>query len=279
MKYKDMMKTLKGKMVLIPAIFAVTVGLVLTGCGDADALEPNTQTSEIVSEVVSEETTEEISEVVSEETTEIASEVITEEEPTIVNEVLTFEEAGAYIENLKTLYPNMSDEEIVALFVNFNIHSLDSESINYYSSNYDCVIIHNLLYDKFITTITTRGVAYEGKEGLEYKDFWTLTDFITNEQIKPMAKEIETQLTTMAYTTDVDEYKTLKNGLYNYMIGEHDCFTFDYDNEQKTDTDLEGICYFVANYNNICNQQEIGYNEAAYVSPIERYQNELSLSK
>ena len=275
MKYKEMIKALKGKMVLVPATFALAAGLALNGCGDADALEPNTQTSEIVSE----EPTEEISEVASEETTEITSEVITEEEPTIVNEVLTFEEAQTHIENLKTMYPNMTDDEIVALFVNFNIHSLDSETISYYSSNYDCVIIHNMMYDKFNATIDTRGIAYEGKEGIEYKDFWSLTDFITNEKLKIMAQELENSLYTMAYTLDKEEYHKLNDSLYNYMIGENDCFTFDYDNEQKTDTDLEGICYFVARYNQLCNQQEIGFNEEADISPLDRYENVFGLSK
>ena len=275
MKYKEMIKALKGKMVLVPATFALAAGLALNGCGDADALEPNTQTSEIVSE----EPTEEISEVASEETTEITSEVITEEEPTIVNEVLTFEEAQTHIENLKTMYPNMTDDEIVALFVNFNIHSLDSETISYYSSNYDCVIIHNMMYDKFNATIDTRGIAYEGKEGIEYKDFWSLTDFITNEKLKIMAQELENSLYTMAYTLDKEEYHKLNDSLYNYMIGENDSFTFDYDNEQKTDTDLEGICYFVARYNQLCNQQEIGFNEEADISPLDRYENVFGLSK
>lgn len=272
MKYKEMIKALKGKMVLVPATFALAAGLTLAGCGDADALEPNTQTSEIVSEVVSEEPTEEISEVVSEETTEITSEVITEEEPTIVNEVLTFEEAQAYIENLKTMYPNMSEEEIVALFVNFNIHSLDSDTINYYGSNYNC-IIHDITDEKIRAVMNT----HFGK--VNYSDYWSLTDFVTNEQLKPMAEQLETHLNTMAYTNDENEYSRLSSILKDYKDEINETFIFDYDSDQRENTDLDSICYFVARYNLIYNTQGLGFDPETDYCPYQEYQNELGLSK
>ena len=278
MKYKEMIKALKGKMVLVPATFALAAGLALTGCGDADALEPNTQTSEIVSEIVSEETTEEISEVVSEETTEIASDVITEEEPTIVNEILTFEEAQAYIENLKTMYPTMPEEEIVALFVNFNIHSLDSDTIDHYSSKYNCVI-HNIVNEKISAVMDTYFILNQGKKGTEYKDYWSLTDFVTNEQVKIMAQELEEHLNTMAYTPDDNEFAELNLKLENYQKGNYSEFTFDYYSEQKENTDLEGICYFVARYNLSYNTQGLGFDPETGYCPYQEYQNELGLSK
>jgi len=247
---------------------------ILAGCGEK--AEPTTeQSTEAISEAISEEPTEEASDVAS----EAESESVPEEEPEIVNTILTFEEAQAYIEDLKTKYPDMTEEEIVALFVNFNIHSLDSETISYYSSNYDCVIIHNMLHDKFVSSFMTSSIISNGYTGIEYKDFWSLTDFITNEQLKPMAEQLETHLNTMAYTMNANEYKMLNDQLYNYMIGENDCFMYDYNDEQKTDTDLEGICYFVARYNNLCNAQEIGFNEEADISPLQRYENTFGLSK
>ena len=269
----EKLKTLKGKMVLVPATFALAAGLTLAGCGDADALEPNTQTSEIVSEVVSEEPTEIASEVITEEEpTEIASEVITEEEPTIVNEVLTFEETQAYIENLKTIYPNMSEEEIVGLFVNFNIHSLDSDTINYYSSRYNCYI-NNIVNEKISAVMDT----HFGK--VDYKDFWSLTDFVTNEQLKPMAEQLEEHLNTMAYTTDENEYSRLSSILKDYKDDVNETFPFDYYSEQREGTDLSSICYFIARYNDIYNKQSLGFDEEADICPFERYENQMGLSK
>ena len=240
---------------------------ILAGCGEK--AEPATeQSTEAISEAISEEPTEEASDVAS----EAESEAVPEEEPEIVNTILTFEEAQAYIEDLKTKYPDMTEEEIVALFVNFNIYSLDSETINHYSSKYDCVI-HIETEDKIRAVMDT----HFGK--VNYSDYWSLTDFVTNEQIKLMAQELEEYLNTIAYTTDADEYNKLNDGLYNYMIGENDCFTFDYDNEQRFGTDLDGICYFVARYNNIMNSKHIGYDEDAFVCPFERYENQMGLSK
>ena len=122
MKNNEIIKTLKGKMVLVPATFALAAGLTLAGCGDADALEPNTQTSEIVSEIVSEETTEEISEVISEETTEIASEVVTEDYSvtavdTIINEIT------------KT-YPNEDARQIAAVVIGTNAKYMTEQEID-----------------------------------------------------------------------------------------------------------------------------------------------------
>jgi len=271
MKYKERIKTLKGKMILVPATFALAAGLALTGCGDADALESNTETSEIVSEIVSEEPTEEVS--------EITSEIVQEEAPEIVNTMLTFEEAQAYIEDLKTKYPDMTEEQIVTLFVNFNLHSLDADTIDYYSSNYHCNFIHNIVGSKISSVGGTYYILKGEEDGIEYKDTWCLTDFVTNEQLKPMAEQIEEYLNKMAYTPDNNEYGTLKDNLYNYQIGKKSLFMYQYDDPQKETTDLDGICYFVARYNDICNSQTLGFNEEADISPLQRYQNVYNLSK
>ena len=43
--------------------------------------------------------------------------------------------------------------------------------------------------------------------------------------------------------------------------------------------DLDGICYFVARYNNIVNPKSLGFDENADICPIERYENQMGLSK
>ena len=265
-KILEKLKTLKGKIVLIPATFALTTSLTFSGCQDnntTNIVEPNTQ----IPEIIFEEQSEEINEIVS------------KEEATIINNVLTLKESQMYIEELKLIYPNMTEEEIIGLFVNFNIHSLDDNAIKYYTTNYECGLIHYTLYDKIITSAETYYVINKDYDGVEYKDSWFLTDFIVNEQAKSMAQELENYLCKMAYTPNANEWINLNNGLYDYMIGENDCFSFDYNSEQKYETDLEGICYFITRYNAIFNTEKMENFIENDITPVARYMNEKSISK
>ena len=240
---------------------------ILAGCGEK--AEPTTeQSTEAISEAISEEATEEASDVAS----EAESEAVPEKEPEIVNTILTFEEAQAYIEDLKTKYPDMTEEEIVALFVNFNIHSLDSETINYYGSNYNC-IIHDITDEKIRAVMDT----HFGK--VNYSDYWSLTDFVTNEQLKPMAEQLESVLYNGAHSDIEGEFGKCCETLINYYSGENDIFLFDYDSEQRENTDLDSICWFVARYNLIYNKQGLGFDPETGYCPYQEYQNELGLSK
>ena len=240
---------------------------ILSGCGEK--AEPTTeQSTEAISEAISEEATEEASDVAS----EAESEAVPEKEPEIVNTILTFEEAQTYIEDLKTKYPDMTEEEIVALFVNFNIHSLDSDTINYYGNKYNC-IIHDITDEKIRAVMNT----HFGK--VNYSDYWSLTDFVTNEQLKPMAEQLETHLNTMAYTNDENEYAKLSSILKDYKDEINETFLFDYDSDQRENTDLDSICYFVARYNLIYNKQGLGFDPETGYCPYQEYQNELGLSK
>lgn len=131
MKRNENKTNQKSGLVLLLVVCAM-LAVALIGCKKPAMENPAHSTAEIESEVVSEEVSEPVSE-------EVVSEEVAEEEPVIVNVILTRDEADAYIEDLKVKYPEMSEEEIVTLFVNFNIHSLDEETITYYTTNYDCL--------------------------------------------------------------------------------------------------------------------------------------------
>lgn len=273
-------KKIRSKLILTTATFTTVLGLSLIGCDNTDAKEPvQPTTSEVVSEEISEIISEEVSEQVSEE---ISEETIEEqvEEPTIVNDILTLEEAQAHIENLKTIYPDMSEEEIVMLFVNFNIHSLDTDTINYYSSNYDCGGEFANFVSSKIKTIATTGMPGEK----EYGETWHLDDFVTNEEVKTFAKEIEDYMNEHAYTMNEKEYYNYQAELDNYMYGTNNIgFTFDYNSPQREDTDLDSICYFIAYYNFIYNKDNIGFSDfvsqEVLYTPVEEYQMENGLVK
>lgn len=258
-------------------VLSVMMLSLLIGCGETAAEEP-ASTSEIESEVVSEE----VSEAVSEEVSEVAvSEEVAEEEPVIVNVILTREEADAYIEDLKVKYPEMSEEEIVTLFVNFNIHSLDEETITYYTTNYDCLGIKNIVSDKLDAINNTYYIITGSDNGIEYKETWNLADFITNEELKKFAQKIEDYMTNMVYTLDDNAYVNFGNHLNDYMYGTNSIgFTFDYNSEQREDTDLDGICFFIAYYNFQYNSDNIGFSDfvsqEVLYTPVEKYQMELN---
>lgn len=269
---------MKRKAWLVMVVVLVMAMAVCTGCtGDGgEATNSEAVNSEVVSEEVSEVVSEEVSEQVSEEKSE---EVVEEQvgEPTIVNDILTFEEAQAFIENLKTLYPDMTEEEIVTLFVNFNIHSLDADTIDYYTSNYDCnTEFKNILSDKFFEIANT-----VLKVGTEYKDTWNLADFITNEELKKFAEEIETYLCEIKTVEQLEKYCKELN---DYMYGTNNIgFTFDYNSEQRENTDLDGICFFIARFNFQYNSDNIGFSDLAskeaLYTPVEEYQMEQGIAE
>lgn len=173
----------------------------------------------------------------------------------------------------------MTEEEIVTLFVNFNIHSLDADTINYYTSNYNCLGIKNTISHKF-TTISTTGIPGEK----EYGETWNLSDFITNNELKKFAQEIEKYMTEHAYTMNENEYYNYQKELNNYMYGTNNIgFTFDYNSEQRENTDLDAICFFIAYYNFQYNSNNVGFSDLAsqevLYTPVEEYQMENGLIK
>lgn len=270
-------KKIRSKLILTTVTFTTVLGLSLTGCDNTDAKEPvQPTTSEVVSEEVSEIVSEEISEEVSEE---ISEEVVEEQvgEPTIVNDILTFEEAQAYIENLKTIYPDMSEEEIVMLFVNFNIHSLDADTIDYYTSNYDCNSeFKNIVSRKLDGIFNTLA-----DNGTKYSETWKLSDFVTNKELKLFCDEIELYLSEI---TTIEKFENCSLALNDYMYGTNNIgFTFDYNSPQREDTDLDAICFFIARYNFQYNNDKLGFSDLAsqevLYTPVEEYQMENGLVK
>ena len=169
MKYKEMIKALKGKMVLVPATFALAAGLALTGCGDADALEPNTQTSEIVSEVVSEEPTEEISEVVSEETTEIVDETD-----------YSAEAVMALVDSLTETYKYDDPEHIKAAVIAANLDYITAEDLD-------------TLLNTYGYSMETINEAYIGFLTEHANDFHSTHDYYNGEVETPVSAERDYQ--------------------------------------------------------------------------------------
>lgn len=257
---------MKTKTWLVMMVVLVMGMAVCTGCTDNGGEGAN---SEVVnSEVVSENaddlaSSEEDSEVVSDEpeseNTEESEEAVSEEEPVIVNVILTREEADAYIEDLKVKYPEMSEEDIVTLFVNFNIHSLDEETLIYYTTNYDCNSeFHNIVSRKLDGIFNTLADSDEGKK---YLETWNLTDFITNEQLKIFTEEIELYLSEI---TTIEQFEKCSRELNDYMYGTNTIgFTYDYNSPQREDTDLDGICFFIARYNFQYNNDKLGFSDLA----------------
>lgn len=260
-------KAMKRSVVLVLSVMMLSL---LSGCGETAAEEP-ASTSEIESEVVSEE----VSEVVLEEDSEeVVSEEVAEEEPVIVNVILTREEADAYIEDLKVKYPEMSEEDIVTLFVNFNIHSLDAETITYYTTSYDCDSeFKNIVSRKLDGIFNT--LADSGKK---YSETWKLSDFVTNKELKLFCDEIELYLSEI---TTIEKFENCSLALNDYMYGTNNIgFTFDYNSPQREDTDLDGICFFIARYNFQYNNDKLGFSDLAsqevLYTPVEKYQMELN---
>jgi len=191
MKYEEMIKALKGKMVLVPATFALAAGLTLAGCGDADALEPNTQTSEIVSEIVSEEPTEEISEVVSEETTEIVDETDYSAEA-----VMTL------VDSLTETYKYDDPEHIKAAVIAANLDYITAEDLgtllNTYGYSMETI---NEAYIGFLTShaddMHVTCDYYDGKSDVmisnenNYQYNIKLTEIMLNNDDKLFASEID----------------------------------------------------------------------------------------
>lgn len=262
---------------LLLMILVIVMSMVIfMGCtseaeDSSDVNESVSGSSEMDSEMLSEDIIENVSENISEETS------VEKVEPTIINDVLTFEEAQEYIENLKVLYPDMGEEEIVTLFVNFNIHSLDDETIDYYCSNYDTSLFA-VYVDSKILSIMTTNLDLERKK---YDEYWNLADFITNSELKQFAVQIETVMSDLSYEATENEFNATTELINNYMYGTNDIgFTFDYNSIQREDTDLDSICYFIAYFNLKYNSDKLGFTDLAsqetLYMPIEEYQMEKS---
>lgn len=264
------------KKLLLMILVIVMSMVIFMGCtseaeDSSDVDESVSGSSEMDSEMFSEDIIENVSENISEETS------VEKVEPTIINDVLTFEEAQEYIENLKVLYPDMGEEEIVTLFVNFNIHSLDDETIEYYCSNYDtslfAIYINNKIYSIILTS--------ENMDGKKFDEYWNLSDFITNSELKQFAVQIEAVMSDLAYEATDDEFSTTTELINEYMYGTNDIgFTFDYNSIQREDTDLDALCYYIAYFNRLYSSDKLGFTDLAsqetLYMPIEEYQMEKS---
>lgn len=278
---------MKKKVWLVMVVALVMAMMVCIGCSGDGGEGANSEA--VNSDVVSENaadiiSSEEVSEVVSDEPESAStegSEDVAEEEPVIVNVILTREEADAYIEDLKVKYPEMSEETIVMLFVNFNIHSLDNETILYYTNTYDCITqFENTITKKLRAILRTRA----NKDGEKYNETWYLGDFITNEELRKFAEEIEVEMYNATYNLNDEEFDIYCQNIDEYMCGSNiKGFMFDYNSEQRESTDLDSICYFMACYNFIYNSDKLGFSDLAsqevLYTPVEKYQMEQEIEE
>lgn len=138
----EKIKSLKGKMVLVPATFALVAGITLAGCDNTNAVEPTTPvTSEVVSEEISENEVSE-NEVSEEEMVEEEAQYpnapqvleLTEEEKYTYTQV-SDEVAYAKIEEIKqTCLEELGDDyetwEYLQAFLALNRNCLSEEVIN-----------------------------------------------------------------------------------------------------------------------------------------------------
>lgn len=98
------------------------------------------------------------------------------------------------------------------------------------------------------------------------------------EELKKFAVEIELYLCEIKTVEQFEKYSPKLN---DYMYGTNSIgFTFDYNSEQREDTDLDGICFFIAYYNFQYNSDNIGFSDfvsqEVLYTPVEKYQMELN---
>lgn len=218
--YKNM-EALNGRIKLCTAALALGAGLTLTGCGDADAIEPTTPvTSEVVSEEISEN--------------EVSENEVSEEE--VVEEVAQYPNAPQVLElteEEKYTYTQVSDEVAYAKIEEIKQTCLERLGYDYdtwYYLQAFLALNRNCLSDEVINELTAEldviGDEYGYIEEICYsyfsgsRDCIALSELILDDELRHHAAIME----YFATANDLTDEEHL-NFFQTYCLEGNDSYT------------------------------------------------------